>query len=155
MYLLLLLLCGEHRLQLLKNQNTPCRMWTSLCVLSQIKIGKRLWHFRQWLFSLLSCGNRRDIAFSRPYLGNLITLANPLLLWHCLGLCWYVVLAMKPYLVCWSGQADKENFTQKAGTDGVESSLSPCLENPFKTVPVSIIMALLELCLLYHFYYIF
>jgi hypothetical protein len=155
MYPLLLLLCSEHRLQLLKNLNTPCRMLTSLCVPSQIKIGKRLWCFRQWFFSLFSCGNRGDIAFSRPYFGNLITLANPLLLWYCLGLCWYVVLAMKPYLVCWSGQAAKENFTQKVGTDGVESSLSPHLENPVITDPISIIMALLELCLLYHFYYIF
>jgi hypothetical protein len=130
-------------------------MWTSLCVLSQRKIGKRLGRFRQWLYCLFSCGNRGDFAFSRPYLGNLITLANPLLLWHCLGLCWYVVLATKPYLVCWSGQAAEENFMQKVGTDGIESSLSPRLENPVTNVPVSIIMTLLELCLLYHFYYYF
>jgi hypothetical protein len=44
---------------------------------------------------------------------------------------------------------------QKVGTDGVESSLSPSLKNPVTTVPVSITMAFLELCLLYHFYYIF
>jgi hypothetical protein len=153
MYPLLLVLCREPRLQLLKNSNTPGRLQTSLCVLRQIKIGRDFDFFGN--DPLFSCGNRGDIAFSRPYLGNIITLANPLLLWHYLALCWYVILATKPYLVSWSGQATKENFMQKVGTYGVESSLSPCLEDPVTMVPVSITMATLELCLLCHFYYIF